>query len=228
MIKNLFLDLDDTIFDFKAAEKLALGKTLNALGIPPEEETLALYSRINAGHWKMLERGEITRAELRHRRFAGLFAALGVSADPELAAERYEKNLAVGHIFIPGAPELLEALHGRYRLYLASNGFAATQHGRLSGSGIEPLFEDIFISQEIGADKPEAEFFERCFARIPGFSREETAIIGDSLSSDIRGGKNAGITTVWYNPHGKTAPGDCLPDAEIRALSELPALLETL
>ena len=228
MIKNLFLDLDDTIFDFKAAEKLALAKTLSALGIPPEEETLALYSRINAEHWKMLERGEITRAELRHRRFAALFEALGASTDPELAAERYEKNLAEGHIFIPGAPELLKALHGKYRLYLASNGFAATQHGRLSGSGIEPLFEDIFISQEIGADKPEREYFERCFARIPGLSLAETAIVGDSLTSDIRGGKNAGITTVWYNPHGKAAPPDCLPDAEIHALPELPALLETL
>lgn len=228
MIKNVLLDLDDTIFDFKAAEKSALGKTLLSLGIPAAEETLSLYSAINAEHWKMLERGEITRAELRVRRFAALFARLGCEADAQKAADAYEVRLSRGHIFIPGASELLRALYGRYRLYLASNGFAATQHGRLSGSGIEHFFDGIFISQELGADKPEAEFFSRCFERIPDFSRPETVIVGDSLTSDILGGKNAGIKTVWFNFRHQPPSEKIVPDFEISSLSELPGLLVRL
>ena len=141
---------------------------------------------------------------------------------------RYEGYLAEGHWFIPGAEALLEQLAPRYDLYLASNGTAEVQYRRLKSAGIVSRFRGIFISQELGADKPSPAFFEKCFAAIPGFSREAAVMVGDSLTSDIRGGRGAGIRTCWFNPHGRPARQDIVPDYEITALNQLPPLLKTL
>ena len=116
----------------------------------------------------------------------------------------------------------------RYRLYLASNGAAAVQRMRLKSAGILPYFQNIFISEEMGADKPSLEFFRLCFSAIPGFDPAEAVMVGDSLTSDIRGGRNAGIRTCWFNAKDKPSRPDILPDHTIRTLAELPPLLETL
>lgn len=227
MIEFLFLDLDDTILDFHKAERIAVGKTIRSFGVEPTEAVLARYHLINKAHWEKLERGEITRAEVLVNRFAVLFEELGVSVDPAACAKTYERNLSVGHYFLPGAEETVKALHGKYRMFLASNGTAAVQHGRLTSAGLYPYFEQVFISQKIGYNKPSKSYFDACFERIPGFDPARAIMVGDSLTSDILGGKNAGLPTVWVNPEGKEW-GSVRPDYEIRALPELLGLLESL
>lgn len=228
MIRNVLFDLDDTLFDFHKAEKIALTKTLVHFGIDPTEETLALYSTINAAHWKRLELGEISREEVKVGRYRELFKTIGVECDPVKATAYYESMLAIGHYFMPGAPELLEELYGKYRLYIVSNGTAKVQEGRVGSSGIAKYMDGIFISQVLGANKPDKQFFDICFAEIPDFSLSETVIIGDSLSSDIKGGINAGITTVWFNPKGIENDSDIKPDYIIKELSEVPGLLSQI
>lgn len=228
MIRNVLFDLDDTLFDFHKAEKIALTKTLVHFGVDPTEETLALYSTINAAHWKRLELGEISREEVKVGRYRELFKTIGVECDPVKATAYYESMLAIGHYFMPGAPELLEELYGKYRLYIVSNGTAKVQEGRIGSSGIAKYMDGIFISQILGANKPDKQFFDICFAEIPDFSLSETVIIGDSLSSDIKGGINAGITTVWFNPKGIENDSDIKPDYTIKELSEVPGLLSQI
>lgn len=228
MIRNVLFDLDDTLFDFHKAEKTALTKTLVHFGIDPTEETLALYSTINAAHWKRLELGEISREEVKVGRYRELFKTIGVECDPAKATAYYESMLAIGHYFMPGAPELLEELYGKYRLYIVSNGTAKVQEGRIGSSGIAKYMDGIFISQILGANKPDKQFFDICFAEIPDFSLGKTVIIGDSLSSDIKGGINAGITTVWFNPKEIENDSDIKPDYIIKELSEVPGLLSQM
>ena len=228
MIRNVLFDLDDTLFDFHKAEKIALTKTLVHFGIDPTEETLALYSTINAAHWKRLELGEISREEVKVGRYRELFKTIGVECDPVKATAYYESMLAIGHYFMPGAPELLEELYRKYRLYIVSNGTAKVQESRIGSSGIAKYMDGIFISQILGANKPDKQFFDICFAEIPDFSLSETVIIGDSLSSDIKGGINAGITTVWFNPKRIENDNNIKPDYTIKELSEVPGLLSQI
>lgn len=226
MIKNILFDLDDTLLNFKEAERNALTKTLNEMGVNPTEEILSRYSIHNISQWKRLELGEITRAQVKVNRYQLLFDEFGIDLSPEKATKLYEKHLACGHWFIDGAPEILKALYGNYRLYLVSNGSKKVQDGRLKSSGITHYFEEIFISEEIGFEKPNIEFFNYCFERIPNFSKGETIIVGDSLSSDIKGGIQSGIKTVWFNPNHQQNTTTLKPDYEICSLNELTALLK--
>ena len=227
MIEFLLLDLDDTILDFHKAERIALSKTIRQFGVEPAEAVLNRYHQINKWHWEQLELGKLTRDEVLVNRFGALFQELGIDVDPAACAESYEHNLSIGHYFLPGAEEAVKRLHETYRLFLVSNGTATVQHGRLTSAGLYPYFEQVFISQEIGFNKPDKAYFDRCFERIPGFSPEKALMVGDSLTSDIKGGINAGLTTVWVNPAHKPC-GDIRPDYEIEGLCQLEALLEEL
>ena len=228
MVEFLFLDLDDTILDFKKAEEIALAKTLRSFGIDPTPAVTARYSQINKLHWERLERKELTREQVLVGRFGMLFEELGIRDDPTTCARRYEDNLSVGHYFLPGAEEALEKLSGKYRLYLASNGTAKVQAGRLKSANISHYFEKIFVSQEIGANKPALEYFTRCFAQIPGFDANKAMMVGDSLTSDILGGQNAGIATCWVNPGHLPRREDIRVDYEIEAITQLFDLLEEI
>ena len=223
----MFLDLDDTILDFHKAERIAISKTIREFGVEPAEEILQLYHGINKWHWEQLELGKLTRAEVLVNRFGMLFEKLGVEVDAAACAKVYEQNLSTGHWFPPGAEEAVDRLHKKYRLFLASNGTAVVQKGRMTSANLYRFFEKTFVSQEIGYNKPSKAYFDACFAQIPDFDPEKAVMVGDSLSSDIKGGINAGIKTVWVNPEHKTS-GDVKPDYEIEALSQLEALLETL
>ena len=225
MIKNLLIDLDDTIFDFHLAEKIALSKTLSGFGIEPSFDVVTAYSEINASLWRQLEAGTVTREQVLVGRFKILFSKLQILADAKEARRSYEKNLSKGHYFIDGAEQLLKKLYGSKRLYLASNGTASVQRPRIDSSGIEKYFDGIFISEEVGFNKPDERFFEAIFNTIPEFKKEETLILGDSLTSDIKGGKNAGIKTCLFNPKGKDLCGEVKPDFEIRSLSELHPII---
>ena len=228
MFEILFIDLDDTILDFKKAENVALRKTLEEFGLDPTEEVCARYSVINQMHWERLERKEITRDQVLFGRFEVLFAEYGIDADAVTVSRRYTENLGIGHYFLPGAEEAVKALSKKYRLFLTSNGTTHVQQSRLKSADIEKYFENIFISQQIGVNKPDKGFFDGCFARIPNLDLGKTMIVGDSLTSDILGGINAGIATCWVNPKGKKARADICPDYEIESLDKLQALLESL
>ncbi len=228
MIDTLFLDLDDTILDFHKAEAVAIAKAMRALDIEPSEENITLYSKINDMQWKRFERGELTREEVLSVRFELLFKELGIERSVARARELYEGLLGQGHFFMDGAEELLKELYGKYRVFVASNGTARIQKGRIESSGISRYVDGIFISSELGVNKPSRDFFDKCFSLAGGVERERAIMVGDSLTSDILGGKNAGILTCLYNPRGKENATDIIPDYEISALSELPILLKKI
>ena len=226
MIEFLFLDLDDTILDFHKAERIAISRTIGDYGVEPTEAVLNRYHNVNKWHWEQLELGRMTREEVLVGRFAMLFEEMGVAVNPVAVARDYEKNLSIGHYFLPGAEEALERLHGKYRLFLASNGTASVQKGRMTSANLYRFFEKVFVSQEIGHNKPSKAYFDACFAQIPDFDPEKAMIVGDSLSSDIQGGIHAGIKTCWVNPAHASVKNGIVPDYEIEALSQLEALLE--
>lgn len=228
MIDTLLIDLDNTILDFDKAEGPALAAALRAMGVEPTEELIGRYSAINLAHWKRLEKGQITMDEVKVGRFEKLFEEFGITVSPAETARVYEGMLAIGHYFVEGAEDMLKALYGKYRLYLASNGIARVQRSRIDSAGIEKYFDGMFISEEIGGRKPEPEYFQRCFERIPHFDKTRTAMLGDSLSADMRGGKNAGITTIWFNRGNQPDEEGVCPDYEIKSLYELPALMERI
>lgn len=227
MIKFVFVDLDNTILDFNKSENTALKLTLSQMGIHADDSVALAYSQINDSLWKMLEKGKITRSELCVKRFAMLFARINSNADPVDANRHYTETLAQQVFFIDGAEELLKNLSQKYRLFIASNGNAPVQHGRIDRSGIAKYFENIFISQEVGANKPSREFFDLCFEKIEGFDKNQAIIFGDSLTSDIAGGKNAGILTCWYNPE-KAAVGDIKPDFTVNSLNGFIKVLDEI
>ena len=228
MIKSVFIDLDETLFDFHKAERIALTEMLSRFKIVPDEDMTKRYSLINKSQWELLEKKEKTREEVLTDRFTIFFEEIGVNVDSKKAREIYEGLLGDGHYFIEGAEELLEALYGKYDLYLASNGTESVQVRRIASSGIARYFKEIFISQALGHDKPSCEYFDACFSKIPDFSPENAIIIGDSLSSDILGGKNAGIKTCLFNPTKKENKTDIIPDFEVGSLGEIPGLLERI
>ena len=228
MIEILFLDLDDTILDFHKAERLAIAKTFTAFDLEPTEEILNRYHDINLMHWQMLERGELTRPQVLTGRFRMLFEELGRQVDAQAVARVYEKNLGIGHYFLPGAQDAVQTLQKGYRLFLASNGTATVQHSRLTSAGLYPYFEKVFVSQELGYNKPAKAFFDACAKEIPGYAPEKALMVGDSLSSDILGGIHAGMSTCWVNPQHKAHPAEITPDYQIEALSQLPELLQKI
>ena len=186
------------------------------------------YNLINKAHWEALERKELTREQVLVGRFHVLFEEMGITVEPVSVARAYEHNLSIGHYFLPGAEEAVDRLSKKYKLYLASNGTATVQKGRMTSANLYRFFEKVFVSQEIGANKPSVEYFERCFAQIPDFDKRKAIIVGDSLTSDILGGQNAGIATCWVNPSHKEGRADIRVDYQIEALSQLEGLLESL
>ena len=224
MIKTILFDVDDTLLDFGVAERSALRQTLTRFGIDPTDGIICRYSEINASCWRRMEAGELTHAEVKTERYRILFDEIGVAGSPSEATKFYESMIPFEHAKIDGAAEILEYLVPKYTLIAASNGTGATQRKRLADSGLEGYFADIFISSEVGFTKPKREFFDAIFDKHPEIKREECAIVGDSLTSDVTGGKNAGIITVWYDRKKKEGTPDPVPDHTVRSLDELKKL----
>ena len=228
MIETVLFDLDNTLLDFDRAEHEALRQTLLHLCGYAPEEMLRRYNAINRAQWKLLEQGKLTRHDVKLRRFALLFDEFDIRVSVKKAARQYEALLGIGHYYMEGAEEVLKTLAPCYGLYIVTNGTASVQQGRIGSAGLRQWVRDIFISEEIGFDKPNPAYFEACFARIPGLQRQKTVIVGDSLSSDIQGGKNAGLGTIWFHPGKTPRENGPVPDHEIAALRELEPLLRTL
>lgn len=221
MYTTILWDIDNTLLDFNASEKYAFDACMMQAGVTPSDQLLAAYSRINRAFWKRLERGEITKEVLLRQRFVTFFETVGIQdVDVTLFQNTYQKLLGSVYYFLDDSYALCQKLHKTHRQYIVTNGVASTQRSKLRLSGLDRWMNGVFISEELHAEKPSLRFFEQIFAQIPGFQKEEAIIIGDSLTSDMRGGRQAGIACCWYNPGNLPVPTDIRPDYIIRNLWE--------
>lgn len=226
----LLFDFDDTLISYDASEAHGLQKALEEYNIPAEERLFDIYREENRKLWRLIESGEITSDELRVRRFEKLIEIGGIVT--EVSARRFSETYL--HYFSQskqleeGAREVLEYLHRhpQIRKAIITNGFRDTQRSRLGVTEIEKFFDDIFISDELGAKKPDPLMFERTLERLGNPAPDSVLIIGDNLVSDIMGGKQFGLNTCWYNP-AQSDPGEYgqFIDYHINHLNELPRLL---
>lgn len=226
MIRAVLWDLDGTLLDFKAAESAAIQKCFRSFGFGEcPDETVARYSAINVRYWEKLERGEMTRAGILTGRFREFLASCGLAADRAADFnEAYEQALTDTVVFLPGALTVVEALRGRVRQCVVTNGNAVVQYPKLRRSGLDKLMDGVFVSEELGAEKPTKAFFDVVLTAL-ALSPEECLIVGDSLTSDMRGGVNAHLRTCWYNPRGSANHTEVKPDCEIRSLEQVLDLL---
>jgi 2-haloacid dehalogenase len=223
--KTLLFDVDDTLLDFGAAEKLALQLLFEEQNIPLTSEVEEQYKKINQGLWRRFEAGELDRDEVVNTRFSILFNEYGKEMDGSLLEKNYRSYLEQGHQLVDGAFVLISELHNDFDLYVVTNGVSKTQDKRLRDSGLFPLFRNIFVSEDTGYQKPMKEFFDYVFSRIPNFRVEEALIIGDSLSADIKGGELAGMDTCWFNPNMKDNHTNINPSYQIHNLEELKQIV---
>ena len=224
-IKTLLLDADGTLLDFNRSEQAALKETFETLHLPFDEEVYQVYHRNNDACWKALERGEISRDELKVRRYRMTFAELGLTSDPALATKTYEGILGKYAFPFDGAEAACEKLSKKYDLYIVTNGLKHVQTARMLRTKIPETVKGIYISEDVGYAKPAAEFFDKVFADHPNLKRNETMIVGDSLTGDIQGGINAGIRTCWVNSTGAPRPENMPIDLEIDHITKLEKVL---
>ncbi len=223
-ITTLLLDADNTLLDFNKDEHQALVKALEHFGVPATDENTKIYSEINQGMWKQLERGEITKPELKSTRFRLFFDAIGFqsSEEPLTVNEYYLNLLGEGGNTLEGAVETVKALHkAGIDLYIVTNGVALTQARRLERSGILPFISEVFVSETVGYQKPRKEYFDYVLEKIPEKDKEKILLVGDSLTSDIKGAMNASINCCWLNLFGEEMPGEYAADYEISKISDL-------
>ena len=221
-MKALLIDIDGTLLDYRQSEALGISAIMDHYGVTPTPELAAHYHDVNQSFWEKYEKGEITRAQINEGRYPAFFGELGVEVDPEVCEEIYQNFVNNRLVPVEGAEDMLRYLSGKYLLYSASNGYSDKQRERLRKAGMIFYFTDIFVSQETGSQKPQKEFFDYCFARMPaGLIRDEVMIIGDGLTSDMRGGNNAGIHTCWLNAYGEVNHAGVSIDVEIHSLAEI-------
>lgn len=224
---TLLFDLDNTIFDFDQASKLAFQDVLERLDVTPQDNYFEQYDRINHAAWKALENGEITVQEVKIRRWKRFMSEIGATGNPLTINDFYLNQLPKHPIIIDGARELLEALKAKnYRLAAVTNGMKIVQRPRLQAANLLHYFESITVSEEIGISKPAKGFFDVAYQSLNYPDKEKTLMIGDSLSSDIQGGNNYGLPTCWYNPAKKVNNSPHIPTFEISDLEEIWAIIE--
>ena len=223
----LLWDVDGTLLDFHAAENIGIHSLFVDFGLGEcTDEMIALYSAINANYWKKLETGEMSRAEILVKRFESFFNQIGLGpVDCEAFDAAYQKRLGEMVIFRDKSYDLVKSLKGTIPQYAASNGTTVAQTGKLTKSGLINLLDGVFLSEQLGAAKPSAEFFEQVFKQIGAVNRERVLIVGDSLSSDILGAKNAGIKSCWYNPSHTVNTSTVIADFEADNLNQIPKIL---
>jgi 2-haloacid dehalogenase len=221
----LWFDADGTLFDFNRAEGIALRNAFQFVNTPFKDEYLEVYRHINQQLWQALERHEITSKELRLRRFEMLLENTQLTCAPDQMSAAYVEQLAICAELIDGAYELLSTLQGSCQIAIVTNGLQTVQRSRMALSPIHDFIVDMIISEEVGAAKPKAAYFDAAFARFGHPAKSDVLIIGDSLTADIRGGVDYGIDTCWYNPAGEARPDDLAITYEIGHLSELLTIL---
>lgn len=212
-------DLDDTLLDFPYSQRYALKKCFQGIGLEITREQIDSYSRINDDYWKRLELGEITREELLTGRFATLFQQYGIGGvDVEAFHKAYEEALGSVFSFRDDGLSIVRRFQGKILQYVITNGISSVARSKIRISGLEKVMDGVFISEEIGYPKPRKEFFDHCLERIPEKDKSKILIVGDSLTSDIKGGVQAGIPTCWYRPEDRANDTPWKPDYEISDL----------
>lgn len=227
MIKTILWDVDGTLLDFLAAEKAAIRACFAQFGLGEcSDEQIARYSAINQRYWRRLENGEITKPQVLVGRFEEFFAQEGL--DPALAVpfnEAYQVKLGDTVCFMDRSDALIARLRGRVRQYAVTNGTRVAQERKLEKSGLGKFFDGVFISELVGAEKPSPAFFDCVFDHIGPVDRSEVLIVGDSLTSDMRGGLQAGIPCCWYNPRNLPRPEGMELDYIIHDLNQVEEIL---
>lgn len=222
---TILLDVDGTLLDFDAAERASIQDILKNYQITPTQKLLEAYHVLNQRYWHDFELGLITKEQIMGRRFTEYFQNLGVDIDGDEAEALHRDHLNHSAILIEGALELCDYLSRNYEVYIVTNGVSDTQYQRLSQSGLDQYFRGVFVSEDAKSQKPSKEFFDYCLSGIRNPDPSGMLIIGDSLTSDIRGGNIAGIDTCWYNPHHLDHCPDIHVDYEIQKLEELRRIL---
>ena len=228
MIKVILWDIDGTLLSFKLAEKAAIRACFAKFGLGElTDEMLAEYSAINAKYWKRLELGELTKGQVLRGRFEEFFSTYGLDAScvDDFNAE-YQVRLGETVVFNDNGKELVERLRGKVKQVAVTNGTLVAQRGKLKNSGLDQLLDDVFISDVVGVEKPGKGFFDAVFAAIGEYGKDEVLIVGDSLTSDMQGGNNAGILCGWYNPKGEPVPDHLRVDYDIRDLNAVELILD--
>ena len=221
--KYLLWDIDGTILNFEKAEKRAIRTLFEKFNLGEcTDEMLSCYIQINKKYWKLLECGEMEKERILVERFEEFFLKEGIRTD---AASEFNKayQLALGDtiVFNDDALEIIKAQKKNYQIIIVTNGTAIAQKKKLERSGLDKIADNIFISEEVGYEKPSIHFFERVIAKAGIDDVSQAVIIGDSLTSDIQGGVNAGIDTCWYNPKGEINDTNLIPTYMIKNLHEL-------
>ena len=226
-IRAILWDVDGTLLDFSGAEKAAIKTLFAEFGLGEcTDEMVARYAAINDGYWKKLERGEITKAEVLVGRFREFFSELGIdTALAEPFNARYQVCLGDTVAYRDDSLNVVKSLRGRVNQYAVSNGTVIAQTKKLQRSHLGEWMDGVFLSEQLGAEKPSLRFFEKVFAALPDVPKSDMLIVGDSLTSDMAGGLAAGIPTCWYNPEGLPRPEGMAIDYEIRDLHQIYALL---
>lgn len=227
MIKYILWDIDGTLLNFDLAESKSIKQCFDYFDLGScSDELLEDYKKINDKYWKALERGEIGKQEVLEGRFVEFFKKYGI--DDKISKDfnkHYQKSLASTAEFNPYAKEIVDYFQGKYRQFAATNGTKVAQDGKLKKSGLDKVLEKVFISEELGFEKPSTGFFDHIFDYTDDFNKDSYVIIGDSLTSDIRGGVNAGIKTIWFNPKKLDKNVDIKCDYVISSLDNLKCIL---
>ena len=224
-IHALLMDIDDTLFDFQTSSRNALSAAFGAYKIAFTPEMWARYDALDRSFWQRFERGQIEKQTLYVERFRVFFGEYGIRADPAAFNAAYFRELGAQRNFMPHCEQALRLLHAEYKIFIVTNGNTDLQKRRIAASGMEKYFDRVFISEQMGCKKPDRAFYDRVFAEIGEAYRTCSIMIGDSLSSDMQGGRNAGIPTCLY---GRREAADSRCDYVVEDLLELPALLATL
>jgi len=219
--KLLIFDLDNTLFDYNMAENYALDKTLSFFGMPATEEYKESYRIINERNWQKLERGEITSEQLRIIRFEEFGKTHGMVWDSAEVSRIYLEYLGQGGFIIEGSDLLLDQLKDKFRLASVTNGISDVQRARLKNSPFDGYFDPLIISDEVGVAKPDPGIFRILFEKAGIIDKESVLMIGDSLSSDMKGAQAFGIPSCWYNPNDLSSDSLISPDYTVKNLDEI-------
>jgi 2-haloacid dehalogenase len=225
MYSTLLFDLDHTLYDSDESERRAYAHTTATFGLDEPDRHFGTYVDINRAMWAAVERGELDPTEVRHRRFEQFNLSVGLDADPHRMADEFVWGLGAHGDLYHGVADLLAALASRASLALVTNGLGDVQRSRLSRLGITDFFDAIIVSSEVGVTKPRPEIFGAAFTALGDPDKSTAVMVGDSLTSDIAGGRNFGIATCWYNRHGQAVDPGAEPTHEINDLTDLLHLI---
>ncbi len=222
---TLLFDLDHTLLDSDASEVAAYAHTMATIGLDDPAVHFDRYVSINRAMWAAVERGELQPTEVRTRRFEQFTTEIQIDADPVAMADAFVWGLGAHGDLFDGARALLDQLAGDVRMAMVTNGLSDVQRARIERLGLDGYFDAVVISSEVGVTKPRGEIFDIAFEQLGQPAKTTALMIGDSLTSDVRGGSDYGIATCWFNRHGDTAGPDDVVTHEITDLAAIPALV---